>query len=242
MSKGLQVKEGNKIELIVPHRDKNLTFIYPAIGPNTYTEVSKQISRSELKRPTMSETTSLIHAAWQNPDNKYSEEILRTLKENWFWTFTGILYVPHKGAYIQDNPLPCVQDNLMNESDIIKKLESNDESVRFIPFSWYNGEQIDGLNNPLKLTENPFVIGLVGKEGAEKLEEIAKKYKYRPYLNSYRYSSYGWGGPKEQRISSLNSNHGGSGLTINCNYINYSYMDEDKFSFKRGFAFGVDRK
>src|SRR3989344_1257429 len=102
-NKGLEVKVGY-IELIAPHNGKKLTFIHPAKGPDTYFNVGEQIREDDLREPTFSENISLVHASWQNPDNQYSKQVINLLRTNLFLGFTGILYAPKKGAYIQDHP------------------------------------------------------------------------------------------------------------------------------------------
>ena len=37
----------------------------------------------------------------------------------------------------------------------------------------------------LELAKNPYIIALAGEEGADKLAEIADKYRNKPYLYSY---------------------------------------------------------
>ena len=48
----------------------------------------------------MAQTASLVNTAF-NSDDKYSQEIRRLMKSNWLWGFTGVLYVPKKGKFLQ---------------------------------------------------------------------------------------------------------------------------------------------
>jgi len=170
-----------KVELRVPFEKGELSFIHPAHGPGTYVDVGDKISKAGLRKPTMAETASLVHAAWQNQDNTYSKEIIDKLRTRWLWGFNGILYVPKEGAYIKDNPGLVDGKVRMNKDELTTKLEANDQSVRFVPFGFKIEEQTSG-----ELAKNPFVIGLAGEEGAEKFAQIADKYKQKPWVFSFR--------------------------------------------------------
>ena len=176
-NKGLQVEEG-QTKLYVPHQNSTLTFIHPYHGPHTYANVASSIEQAGLSTPTLAETVSLVHAAFHS-DDKYSTEIQQLMKSNWLWGFTGIHYVPHKGAYIQDHPSIKNGMLFMQESELVKKLEAQDPTVRHVPFG-YKTESMSSL----ELAKNSFVQALAGAEGADKLAEIADKHKNKPYLYS----------------------------------------------------------
>ena len=176
----LRIKE-EKPKLTVDHKGKDLTFVHPSYGPDTYANVGSEIEREGLIRPTMSEITSLFHSAF-NSDNKYSKEIQKLMKDRYLWGCTGTLYVPNKGAYIQDDPEVRNGMPFMEESELVRKLESSDPSVRFVPFGFQTEEMTS-----LQLSTNPYVKALVGDEGAEKLAEIADKHRNKPYLWSFRF-------------------------------------------------------
>ena len=160
-------------------RGTNLVFLHPSYGPNTYANVKEQIEKDNLKAPNMAETASLVHAAF-NSEDKYSEEIKQIMKDRYFWAFTGNLYVPNKGAYIQDNPETRGGMPFMDESNLVKKLEADSPEVRFVPFGYKTGEMSSS-----ELAKNPYVLALAGEEGAEKLAEVADKHKNKPCLFSY---------------------------------------------------------
>ncbi len=174
----LKVKEG-RTQLVATHQNKDLTFLHPAYGPDTYANVKEAIEQDNLKPATMAETASLVHSAF-NSDDEYSEEIKQIMKDRYFWAFTGNLYLPNKGAYIQDNPETRDGMPFMEESNLVKRLEADDSSVRFVPFGYQTGEMTS-----LELAKNPYIIALAGEEGAEKLAEIADKHKHNPYLFSF---------------------------------------------------------
>ena len=216
---GLRAKVG-RTELIVEHKGKDLTFIDPPQGPNTYFIVAEALDKEGLKKPTMAENASLVYSAWQNPDNAYSKKIIDILKSNWLWGFNGILYIPKEGAYIED--CPSIKDGrvVMDKSGLVKRLESKDSSVRFVKF----GFETDGQTSS-KFAKNRFVIGLAEEEGAEKLAKVAEKYRYSPYVFSFKNVD-----SEIIRVSALDSDYYDYRLRVlGDRYVDYRY----------GFAFGV---
>jgi len=181
-NQGLRIEEG-RTKLISTHNKGDLVFLHPVYGPNTYANVQGQIEKDGLVAPTLAETASLVYSAF-NSDNKYSQEIQKLMKDRWLWGFTGILYTPKNGVYMQ--PHPEIRNGMpfMDESELEKKLDANhpsyDPSVRNIPFGFKTGKM-----SVLELAKNPFVIALAGKEGAEKLADVADKYRNKPYLYSF---------------------------------------------------------
>jgi len=217
----LRVEKG-LTRLIVPHNGQDLTFIHPKEGPGTYAKVAQEIDNANLARPTMAQTASLVHAA-VNSNNQYSQEVLNTLRQNWMWGFTGTLFVPNKGAYIQDNPEIENRMPVMDQSELIKKLEASDPNVRFVPFGFETGEM-----TPRQLEKNKYVIGLAGEEGAEKLAEVADRSKRKPYLWSFESVN-----EHLTRVSALDSDWGFDGR-LNVNGGSHGYVSY-------GFAFGVQK-
>ena len=159
-------------------RGTNLIFVHPSYGPDNYAKVKEQIEQDNLRTATMAETASLVHAAF-NSDDKYSEEIKQIMKDRWLWVFTGALYTPKLG-YIQDNPETRNGMPYMDESDLIKKLEAKDPSVRTFNYGYKTGKM-----SPAELVRNEYVQALAGEEGAEKLADVASKFKQNPYLYSF---------------------------------------------------------
>ena len=74
-SKGIVVKQ-ERTELTAPHLDSSLSFVYPPAGPDMFYAVRQQLSERKLLLPTMAQNVSLVHAAWQNPKEKYSAEVI----------------------------------------------------------------------------------------------------------------------------------------------------------------------
>jgi len=217
----LRVEEG-LTKLIVPHNGQDLTFIHPKKGPGTYAEVAQEIDNANLARPTMAQTASLVHAAVNSKD-KYSQEVLNILRQNWMWGFTGTLYIPNEGAYIQDNPEIINGTPFMDQSELVKRIEAKDPSVRFVPPGFKTGEMTS-----MQLGKNAYVIGLAGEEGAEKLAEVADKFKRKPYLWALESVN-----EPLTRVSALCSGWNFDGRL----YVNGSYHG----FFGDGYAFGVQK-
>ena len=193
----------------------NMTEALRIYGPNTYSKVKEQIETDNLITPTFSELISLVHTVF-NSDDKYREEINRLVVKSRLWGFTGILYIPNKGAYIQDNPEIKNDRPFMEESDLERRLEANDPSVRHVPF----GYKIWQMKSS-ELAKNPFVIALAnGEENAEKLAEFADKHKFDPHLWSYNPVRF-----SKIRVAALYSYSGhflGQKLHVDCGYYGYN--------------------
>lgn len=163
------------IKLIVEHEGSELTFTYPFLGDpreDSYVNLAKKIDRKGLGQPTIAQIASLIYASFQ--ENGVYDYKIRQIMESTegLLGFTGNLYIPNEGIYIQDNPRIVNGNISMNKKDLVGKLDANDPNVRFVPFGFRIGH-----SSALELTKNPYVIGLVGEEGADKLSQIADMYK-----------------------------------------------------------------
>ncbi len=206
-TKEMRVEEG-RTKLTVLHNGEDLTFIHPYFGPGSYAEVGNLVEgpedkRTGLHKPTLAQTASLVNTAF-NSDDRYSQEIKELMKKGWLWGFTGVLYVPKEGAYFEDNPKVKDGKPYLERSDLIKKLEKKDPSVRFTPFGFKLGEM-----TPKELRKNQFIIGLAGEEGADKLAEVAGKHRLNPVV-------YGFDSVQniETRVSALDSGRNADGLDV----------------------------
>ncbi|KHO55564.1 MAG: hypothetical protein QT10_C0001G0168 [archaeon GW2011_AR19] len=166
----------------IPHEEGKLSFQHPAFK-GTYGNVAEQIDKAGLKRPNSPETASLVYDAFQNKDEKYESEIISILKDNWFWEFTGNLYLPksneeiNNGVLIEYNPKIENGKLIMNKNSLIKRLQSNDPLVKFVPFGYKIEKQ-----SSLELSKNPYIVARYGEEGAEKIAEVASKYENKPHV------------------------------------------------------------
>ena len=182
----MKIKEG-KTYLTVPHAGGELSFQYPAFK-GTYGNIAEQIDEAGLKRPNSPKTASLVYDAWQNKEGKYESEIISILKINWLWEFTGNLYLPkregeefHNGVIIEYNPKIENRKLIMDKNSLVKRLKENDSQVKFVPFGYKIGKQ-----SSLELSKNLYIQARYGKEGAEKIAEVASKYTNKPYIWSFK--------------------------------------------------------
>ena len=177
--------ETNYIKMKVPHEGGNLSFQHPAFK-GTYGSVAEQIVKAGLKRPNSSETASLVYNSFQNKGGKYESEIIKILKDAWFWEFTGNLYLPksneeiNNGVILEHNPKIENGKLIMDKSSLIKRLKENDPLLKFVPFGYKTEKQ-----SSLELSRNPYVVARYGEEGAEKIAKVADKYPNKPYVWSF---------------------------------------------------------
>ncbi|MDP2628531.1 MAG: hypothetical protein Q8P15_01390 [Nanoarchaeota archaeon] len=169
----------------IPHENGKRTFQYPAFR-GTYGNVAEAIDKEGLKRPNSPETASLVYDAFQNRKGEYESEIIKILKDAWFWEFTGNIYLPKSNEEINNGVIlehyPKITNGKldMNKDSLIKRLRYNDSNVKFVPFGYKIGEQ-----NLRELEKNPYIIARYGEEGAQKITEVASKYKKNPKLWSF---------------------------------------------------------
>ncbi|HIH17208.1 MAG TPA: hypothetical protein HA282_05120 [Nanoarchaeota archaeon] len=187
-SRGIAVRGVTYLD--VPHKDGILSFATPAFDHGSHVSLRKRILDAKLELPTMEQIASFLHEAWQDPKEEYSRSMISKLGTNFLLTFNGLLYVPNEGVYIQDRP-EIVWEQMpnsdhfwhkvsMERSDLDKKLEANDPSVRFVPFGYKMGVQSYG-----ELASNPFVQALAGEEGAEKLARVSARCGEMPYVENF---------------------------------------------------------
>ena len=224
----MEVQEG-KTYLTVPHAGGKIAFEYPAFK-GTYANVAEQIDKAGLKRPNSAETASLVYDAWKNQKGEKESEIISILKNNWLWEYTGNLYLPKSneeisnGVILEINPKIINGKLAMDKNSLVQRLKENDPLVKFVPFGFKIKEQ-----NLIELQKNPYIIARYGKEGAEKIAEIASKYKNNPYVNIFNSVN-----KEETRMSALDNFWSfNDGLDVNGS-IWYSY--------NRGRACGVCSK
>src|SRR3989344_9032533 len=91
----------NKVEIIrpeipdtiikVPYNQNSIRFVYPAKGPDTYTNVFNQILGKNLRPAKGGETASLLYEVYCNPEiNKEPESVgIKNIARNrWIWVAT----------------------------------------------------------------------------------------------------------------------------------------------------------
>lgn len=177
-------------KLNIPHQGKSIFFAYPSIGPNTYTEVGKQILRAGMKVPTGDYTASLLHSAYC--DDSISNEpefqnIREIMKQRWLWVFNRNLWAKD-GVYILPDLEASGRSQPLDQKNLEKMLKgskeingvrfSKDGKVRFAEKGSYHL----GSHTPESLAKDGFMIASYGIEGAEKLGEVSSKFTNKPYI------------------------------------------------------------
>ena len=181
----MEVKIGKSYLTGIPHEEGKLTFQHPAFR-GTYGNVAESIDKEKLQRPNSAETASLVYDAWKNKNGEYESQIIDILKDKWLWEFTGNLYLPksdekiNNGVILETNPKILNRRLSMDKQSLVKRLQENDPSVKFVPFGYKTEEQ-----NLIEFQKNPYVIARYGEEGAQKIAEVASKYKSKPKLWSF---------------------------------------------------------
>jgi len=181
----MKVEIGKTYLTGIPHEGNEITFQHPTFR-GTYGNVAEQIDNDGLKRPNSEETASLVYDAFQNSKGEYESEIIKILKDRWFWEFTGNLYLPKSTEEISDGVIletnPKIVDGKLNmdKKSLIKRLQKNDPLVNFVPFGYKLGEQTE-----FELMKNPYIVARYGEEGAQKIVEIASKYQKNSKLWSF---------------------------------------------------------
>ena len=223
----MEIKEGRTI-ISVPHLEDKVSFVYPAFN-GTYGKIADEIDKAGLKRPNSAETALLVDYFWKNPEEKYSSAIISILKKNWLWEFTGNLYLPksndeiNNGVILENNPKIENGKLTMDKNSLVQRLKENDPLVKFVPFGYKTGSQ-----SLIELGKNKYIIERYGKEGAEKIVEVASEYKNQPYIYSFNFVN------KEETKMSALGNYWSfyDGLGVGGNYW---------VGYDNGLAFGVEK-
>jgi hypothetical protein len=171
----------------IPHEGGKIIFQHPSFR-GTYVSLAQQIDADGLQRPTSAQTASLVYDALQNPKEEYEYEILKTLNNSWLVEFNGNLYLPkqegeelHNGVLVEANPTIENRRLVMDRKSLTERLKKNDSNVKFVPFGYAVGEQ-----STHTLAKNPYIIARYGEEGADKIADLASRYKNNPRIDSFK--------------------------------------------------------
>jgi len=210
-----------RTEIIVPHEDKPVTLISPAVGPNTYQNVGKQILSDGLNLP-IEENASLVHAAYCGPEDFRNQgpvgKVRDIMKNRWLWTFKQVLWTP-EGMYAVSDPQAKGRNGRLEVRDLEKALRggkelewggirlSADGRVSFAPKDSY---QL-GEHTSEELAKQGDVVAVYGKSGAEKLGEVASIFQGRPKTFGVSVKE---GQESVKRLSALGADWGGRRLGV----------------------------
>lgn len=223
-NQGLNIREGTTY-LDAQSKKGKISFVAPAFGYGTYVNVGNQIDKAGLEKPTMEQTAHLVHGALQNPKEKYSADIIKKLRDSRIFGFNGLLYYPNEGIYIQDRPEIKNGRVIMDKNDLVQKLETNDPSVRFVPFGTFKR----GTQSSLEIAKNPFVQALAEEEGADRIAQSADNYKLNPFVGTLESVS-----EPTIKVAGLDSYRSIGGVRL---HVDGNYWNDGNY----GYAFGVSK-
>jgi len=234
-TKNLPRIERGTTKIVVPHEQGEIAFAWPVQGPHNYQTVGRGIIARRLNIPNGEGMASLLHSAYCSnfKDEPEFKEIKNIMKNNWLWVFNRNVWTPN-GLYVADDFEAKGLSEQLNPAELEEKLKggtelswggirfSKDRNIRFAPKGSYSlGEQ-----TPDKLTKQGDVIANYGVDGANKLGEVASKFKYNPI-------TYGLNINKDeqsvQRVAALDSDVNGDRLRV----------DGYWFDYGNGYGFGV---
>jgi len=186
------------------HKGEILTARHPFYGPANFLTLLNQIRNSpNIREPTASEVASFANEYFngKEPQAKY---VTSKMKSNYFRGFTGILYLPNERlAHFIDNP-EFDANSVVDRDNLLRRLS---ESRAQVPFEHLK----EGAVNWRGIANHPYFIAWAdGREGAEKLSELASKHP--------RQEAYSWIPNFEDlrepiaRVAALDSN--GFGLRL----------------------------
>jgi len=162
-----------RTEMDFPHQGKILTAIHPFYGPGNSLNLLSQIRGSSKNptgcvEPTSSQVTSFVHEYF-NGEESQAKQVNEIMEDEYFKGFTGILYLPQeKIAHFIDYP-EFDRNSYVDKDNLLKRL---DESYAQVPFKDIKESYVDWK----KVAEHPYLVAWGGgKEGAEKLAELASK-------------------------------------------------------------------
>ncbi|MBI2498652.1 hypothetical protein HYV88_00245 [Candidatus Woesearchaeota archaeon] len=181
-----------RIELWVPHQYGEIAFA-PLTNLGDYQQIRTEIlgdseRETNQRLPTGDETASQIHVAYCTPkpeiknaqEYKTIRDIIRTNRIHVFnrigWTFAGkyVLQDTTANATSERLDIDMLNEMLKNGTEINGVKFSTDGRVRFAPRETYKL----GKHTPESLSLDGGVIAEYGIDGARKLAEVSKNFRY----------------------------------------------------------------
>ena len=202
--------ERGQTNLIVPTSNREISYVHPSFGPNTYTEVGKQILEAGYKVPTGDLTVPLVHTAYLDDSVKNEpefENVREIMKNRWLWVFNrniwipeGVYVIPDENALGRNAPFSIeeLEDKLSGADTEFGVRFSQDRKTRFAPKESYGL----GVHTPDNLARDGFVVANYGVEGASQLAEVSRFFRNNPKTYGVEVAE---GQNPEQRVASLDS-------------------------------------
>jgi len=156
-------------EMDFSHQRKTLTAVYPFYRPENSKTLQNLIRKKGHVEPTSSQVTSFVHEYF-NSDEPQATAVKWIMNYGSFRGFTGILYLPQKKiAHFIDYP-EFDKESVVDRDNLLERL---DESYAQVPFEHFKREHVNWRD----VAEHPYFVAFAGgKEGAEKLAELASKH------------------------------------------------------------------
>ncbi|MFA6023138.1 MAG: hypothetical protein WC781_03545 [Candidatus Pacearchaeota archaeon] len=226
-------------KLWVPHNDGEIEFAYPAVGPTIYKNVGKQILSNGCEVPIGDYTASLVHSAYCVPEIKDEPEfanVREIMKNNLLWVFNINLWTD-KGLYVVEDLKAEGNDITFDVNQLEGMVERGEELswggirfskgkiVRFAP----KGSYKFGEHTSESFAKDGMIVANFGIEGAEKLAEVASKFRNKPYIYGIEDAKE----QKEQRVSALDGSWGYGRLRFVGGHLDDDWSD--------GYALGVEK-
>jgi len=189
----------SRTRLLIPHHNSKITFLHPPYGRGNYSVIKKRIDEEYdlgVRRPNTDQIISLIYSAIEDPEERYSKEIMRQFAGSGIWAFDRIIKTKN-GLYIIDDTQR--KDKIkFDESKIQKELKkqpdgvyrSGDERIRFVDTNSFKKNREVCETYPYRFIEieikrknDIFLIALSSKEGAKKICEVAEELGLAPHTS-----------------------------------------------------------
>ena len=176
-----------RTEIYVPNGASEIIYVTPAVGPNTYQNVGRQIITEGLVPPTGDETALLIHQAYAGKlkDGTELKEVRDIVQKRFFWAFNRNLWT-QSGMFSTTDRKAIGRSQELDEEVLDQAIKggldingvrfSQDGTVRFAP----KGSYTFGEMSAEELAKDGAMIAQYGVEGAKLLAEASTTRKNKP--------------------------------------------------------------
>ena len=192
MTQQTLVSENKWSWIDISRGERSLQFASPGTQPGDFLDVTEMLKLEGLTPPTFADLALLVAEALTFPSDPRFDIFLEVMRERWLWVDTAALYLPERGVYIQDFPIPTKDGRTLREDpfpkglwmdpeELQKRLDCGDPNVRFVPFGFKVGFMDFGA-----LAKNELFIALCGDaETANSLAVSADRLQRDPCLSAF---------------------------------------------------------
>ncbi|MBI2630417.1 hypothetical protein HYW76_04925 [Candidatus Pacearchaeota archaeon] len=180
-------------ELLIPHNKGVTAWDYPPYKPMGYCSVGDLILESKQEVPTGEDTAFLMYAAYNSKEPEF-RVIKKIMKRRWFWVYNVNTWTD-RGVYS------------MSDSKAIGRRKNNRTSVEQLEAMLIDGKELSwggirisqdgrtafapegsyrlGEHTPESFAKDGLIIAIHGEEGADKMGEVAEKFRYGPAISGF---------------------------------------------------------